>query len=62
MTDGFDPGGEAVRALDTRIAKLGDSATKEVLDSQAEIRQTYSTLNEMRKLGPDSSGETHLRD
>ena len=52
VTDGFDPGGEAVRALDTRIAKLGDSATKEVLDSQAEIRQTYSTLNEMRKLGP----------
>lgn len=52
LTDGFDPGQDAILAIDREIAALGAAAPDDLVQSQLQLQRTYSTINAMRKMGP----------
>lgn len=52
LTDGFDPGLEAILSVDKQIAALGEAAPADLVSQQLTLQKTYSTLTAMRKMGP----------
>lgn len=52
LTDGFDPGQDAILSIDREIAALGEAAPSDLVADQLNLQRTYSTLNAVRKMGP----------
>jgi hypothetical protein len=52
LTDGFDPGQDAILAVDKEIAALGAAAPESLVRDQLTLQRTYGTVNAMRQMGP----------
>lgn len=52
LTDGFDPGLDAILNVDREIAAMGESAPDSLVQDQLALQRAYSTVNAMRGMGP----------
>jgi hypothetical protein len=52
LTDGFDPGLDAILNVDREIAAMGESAPDSLVQDQLAMQRAYSTINAMRGMGP----------